>query len=136
MTYAVSYALQQAIYGVLSSDAALSALVGGNVFDAPPSGSIPSTYVVLGDEIAKDKSSKTSGGATHELDIKVVSDSAGFATAKQVSAAICDALIDADLTLTRGNLVSLAFKSARALREDSPGIRQISLKFLAFVEDS
>lgn len=136
MTYAVSYALQQGIYDVLSGDAALAAIVGSNIFDAPPSGSIPSTYVVLGDEIARDKSSKTSGGAVHELDIKIVSDAAGFSTAKQVAAAICDALIDVEIPLSRGNLVSLAFRAARAFREDSPGIRQINLKFRAFVEDS
>ena len=135
MTHAISFALQEAIFSALSDDAGVVALVGTNVFDAPPSGTIPALYVVLGDEVVKANSSKTSKGAIHDLDIVVVSDAAGFAQAKQVSAAVCDALIDADLPLTRGTVTALNFRAARALREDSPGIRQINLKFRAFVED-
>lgn len=136
MTYAVSFALQAAVYDVLANDAVLSGLIGGSVFDAPPSGTIPETYVLIGDEEVRDRSAKTSAGAMHDFTINVVSDTAGFATAKQVGAAVCDALIDADLTLSRGVLTALNFRSARAVREDSPGIRQIDLRFRAFVEDS
>lgn len=136
MTYAVSYALQLAVYQTLAGDVPLSILIDENLFDAPPSGTIPQTYVVIGDETARDKSSKTSAGALHEFTINVVSDTAGFATAKQVAGAVCDALIDADILLQRGTLTALNFYSARAVREDSPGIRQIDLKFRAYVEDS
>jgi hypothetical protein len=136
MTYAVSYALQLAVYQTLASDASLSLLIDNNLFDAPPSGTIPQTYVVIGDEVARDKSSKTSAGAMHEFVINVVSDTAGFSTAKQVAVAVCDALIDVDIALARGTLCALNFHSARAVREDSPGIRQIDLKFRAFVEDT
>ena len=136
MTYAVSYALQLAVYQQLATNIPLSLLIGDDLFDAPPSGTIPQTYVVIGDEIARDKSSKTSGGAMHEFVINVVSDTAGFATAKQVAGAVCDALIDAEMILQRGTLTALNFYSARAVREDSPGIRQIDLKFRAYIEDS
>ena len=136
MTYAVSYALQEAVYEILSSDAALAALVGSDIFDAPPSGTIPQTYVVLGDEVARDRSSKTSSAAAHDFEISVVSDAAGFWTAKQVAGAVCDALIDVETPLTRGVLTALYFRSAKAVRENSPGIRQIDLKFRALVEDS
>ena len=135
MTYAVSYALQAAIYDRLSNDPAVSGLVDGNIFDAPPSGVVPDTYVLIGDEVVTDRSSKTHAGAAHDITINVVSDTAGFATAKQVGGAVCDALIDADLTLGRGSLVALAFRRARAVREDSPGIRQIDLSFRALVAD-
>lgn len=135
MTYAVSFALQLAVYQTLASNVPLADLIDENVFDAPPTGTIPQTYVLIGDETARDISSKTSAGAMHEFVINVVSDTAGFATAKQVSAAVCDALIDMDATLTRGQLTALNFYSARAVREDSPGIRQIDLKFRAYVED-
>lgn len=136
MTYAVSYALQLAVYQKLAGDAQEALLTNENLFDAPPSGTIPQTYVVIGDETARDKSSKTSAGAMHEFVINVVSDTAGFATAKQVAGAVCDALIDADLALSRGTLTALNFYSARAVREDSPGMRQIDLKFRAYVEDN
>jgi len=135
MTYAISSALQSALYQHLIADAGLVALIGSNVFDAPPTGVIPQTYVLIGDELARDKSSKTSAAAVHEFTINVVSDLPGFTTAKQVAGAVCDGLIDADIPLARGRLVALNFVRARALREDSPGIRQIDLRFHAFVED-
>ncbi|MEM9851658.1 MAG: DUF3168 domain-containing protein [Pseudomonadota bacterium] len=136
MTYAVSYALQAAVYDRLVNDSAVMSFVSGNVFDAPPNGVAPETYVLLGDEIARDRSTTTSAGAAHDFTINVVSDQAGFATAKQLAAAICDALVDAPLTLSRGMLVALNFRTARAVREDSPGIRQIDLRFRALVEDT
>lgn len=136
MTYAVSHALQQGVYLALTGDGALTALVGGHVFDAPPSGAIPDLYVMLGDEQVRDRSSGSAGAALHDLNIRVVSSAAGFAAAKQVAAAVCDAVIGAEIALTRGRLVSLSFRAARAVREGSPEQRQIRLKFRAFVEDS
>jgi len=68
-------------------------LIGSNVFDAPPTGSIPQNYVLIGDETVRNQSAKTSNGAVHEFVINVVSDAAGFATAKQVAGTVCDALI-------------------------------------------
>ena len=135
MTFAVSHALQAGIFGALSNDAALSGLVGANIYDAPPSGAAPETYIVIGDEIARDRSTKTYNGAAHDFVVNVVSDTAGFATAKQVAAAVCDALIDVTMPLSRGRLVGLRFRSARAVRDDSPGQRQIDLRFRAFVAD-
>ncbi|WP_069299639.1 DUF3168 domain-containing protein [Neptunicoccus sediminis] len=136
MTYAVSHALQQGVYQTLTGDGAVSALVGEHIFDAPPSGAIPDLYVTLGDEQVRDKSSGSAGAALHDLDIRVVSSAAGFAAAKQVAAAVCDAVIGAEIALTRGRLISLSFRAARAVREGSPEQRQIRLKFRAFVEDS
>lgn len=136
MTYAVSFALQSAIYDRLINDAGVAAVVGSAVFDAPPSGVAPAAYVLIGDEIANDNSDKSGGAARHDLDVAVISDAAGFATAKQIAGAVCDALIDADLTLSRGSLIGLHFRSARALRSDNPGQRQIDLRFRAFVADA
>ena len=47
MTYAVSSALQQAVYQTLSGDAGLAAIVGANIFDVAPSGSVPAIYVLM-----------------------------------------------------------------------------------------
>jgi hypothetical protein len=136
MTYAVSYALQQAVYAVLSNDAGVTALVGTDVFDAPPAGVVPTTYVLLGSEVVRDQSSKTSDAALLDFEINVVSDAAGFSAAKQVAVAVCDALVDLDVPLSRGDLIWLLFRSARALRKGAPGLRQIDLKFRAYVEDN
>ena len=135
MSYAMSFALQQAVYGELTTDAVLVGLVGTAIFDAPPIGTPPPLYVLLGTEIVKDRSSNTTDGAAHDFVVKVVSDGAGFGAAKEVAGAVCDALAGAPLVLSRGRLSSLGFRKARASRGKAPEGRQILLTFRAFVED-
>lgn len=136
MSYGVSAALQAAVYQTLVADAALSALVGTDIYDAFPAGTLPSLYVALGPELVKDRSDKTGDGALHEFTISVVTDSAGFAIAKQAAAAVSDALVDANLTLARGTLIALNFFRAKAVRVGSADERRIDLTFKAIVEDS
>ena len=54
---------------------------------------------------------------------------------KAAAAAVSDALVDADLPLTRGHLVSLRFLRAQAARKGPGDTRQIDLTFRARVED-
>lgn len=136
MSYGVSAALQAAVYQALVADAALTALVGTDIYDAFPAGTLPSLYVALGPELVKDRSDKTGDGALHEFTISVVTDSAGFAIAKQAAAAVSDALVDANLTLARGTLIALNFFRAKAVRVGSADERRIDLTFKAIVEDS
>ena len=135
MSYGAASALQAAVYGALTNDAALTALVGGDIYDALPSGVAPALYVTLGPEVVRDRSDKTGHGALHEFNVLVVTESAGFAAAKDVAAAVSDALVDAPLVLTRGTLVALNFYKARAARIDSTGQRQIVLTFRARIDD-
>ena len=136
MSYGVSAALQSAVYQALIGDSALGALVGTDIYDAIPSGTVPSLYVALGPELAKDRSDKTGAGAEHEFTVSVVTDSAGFASAKTAAAAVSDVLVDADLTLSRGSLVSLNFYRAKAIRVGTADERRIDLTFRARVQDS
>jgi len=135
MSYAVASALQAAVFAAVSGDVAVQGLVGSDVFDALPSGSLPLTYVVLGEEIVRPRSDGTAYGAVHDFTVSVFSDAAGFASAKAVAVAVSDALVDASLVLSRGALVSLVFKRARADRGKSPNGRRIDLRFRARVED-
>lgn len=135
MSYAVSAALQAAVYQCLTGDSALTALVGTDIYDALPSGALPPLYVALGDEKVRDASDMTGAGAWHDLSVAVVSEAAGYQSGKDAAAAVGDALIDADLTLARGRLVSLRFLRAQARRE-SGGLRRINLTFRARVEDA
>lgn len=135
MSFAVSEALQAAVFTALSGDAGVTALVGGGIYDALPSGALPGLYVALGAEKARDLSSKTTGGALHDLAVDIHGDVSGFQSVKAVAAAVCDALIDADLPLNRGVLTRLQFKSARAVKGVSPDQRVINLTFRAFVVD-
>ncbi len=134
MSYGGSAALQAAVYGHLISDADLSALVSGAIYDAPPAGALPSLYVTLGPEDVRDRSDATSRGAWHRFTVSVVSDAAGFAAAKEAAAAVGDALTDADLTLDRGHLAALNFYRARARRDDQ--LRRIDLTFRARIQDT
>lgn len=135
MSYGVAAALQAAIYQHLSGNGALTALVGTAIFDAAPPGRVAGTYVSLGPETVRDQSDKTGHGASHDIVISVVSDAAGFATAKAAAGAVSDALTDPALTLSRGHLVSLSFLRAEARRVRNADIRRIDLTFRARVDD-
>lgn len=135
MSYGVAAALQTAVYQKLAGDPALTNLVGNHIYDALPSGTVPSLYVALGPEIAKDRSDKSAGGAEHEFTISVVTDTSGFAAAKEAAAAVSDALVDADLALSRGHLIGLWFFRAKAARVGTGDERRINLTFRARVDD-
>jgi hypothetical protein len=135
MSYSVSAALQGAVYQALVADTALAALVGTSIYDAIPSGTLPVTYVTLGPETVQDRSDKTGYGAVHRFSVSIITETAGFGSAKAAAAAVCDVLNDADLSLSRGRLVSLRFDRAVAKRIGSGGTRQVDLRFAARVED-
>lgn len=136
MSYGVSAALQAAVYQQLSTDGGLVSLVGAAIYDTPPSGTVPSTYVSLGPEDVRDQSDKSQHGALHMFTVSVVSDGAGFQSAKLIAAAISDSLVDADLILSRGSLIYLNFDRAVARRVASGETRRIDLRFRARVEDN
>lgn len=136
MSYGTSLALQKAIYQRLTADSTLAALVGTAIFDVVPPGFSGATYVALGPEDVRDAGDATGGGALHEITVSVVSDAAGFATVKEVAAAISDCLVDASLILSRGHLISLIFYRAKARRVQDADMRRIDLRFRARVEDS
>ena len=135
MTYALSSALQTAVYQCLVNDVAVTALVGTDIYDALPSGSVPNTYVSLGPEDVTDASDKSGYGAKHSFSVSVVTDTSGFQSAKDVAGAICDALLNTPLTLTRGDLIGLWFDKAKAARSDNGASRRIDLTFRARVQD-
>ena len=134
MSYAAAAALQAAVYQHLAADTALQALVGTAIYDAVPPGPLPPLYVSLGPEDARDRSDKTGNGAEHDFTVSVVSDAAGFQTAKAVGEAVSDALIGAQLVLSRGQLVDMWFLRARARRVGVADQRRIDLWFRARVD--
>ncbi len=135
MSYGVAAALQEAVYQRLLADPVLTGLVGTDIFDAAPPGTVPTTYVVIGPEEAHERGDGTGRGAVHEFTVSVVTSAAGFLSAKEVAAAVSDALSGADLVLARGRLVYLNFLHATARRVQGADIRRIDLRFAARVED-
>ena len=135
MSYGVASALQGAIYQRLRASSALEALVGDAIYDAVPPGTVTGTYVSIGPEDVRDASDVSGGGAQHDFTVSVITDAAGFQAAKEVAAAVSDALVDATLILARGRLVGLWFLRARARRVETGETRRIDLTFRARVED-
>lgn len=135
MSYAISGALQAAVFAALSADTGLSTLVGGGIYDAVPSGSVPDLYVLLGAETVREASDGSGVGAVHNFTVSVITTNPGFTSAKDAAGAVSDVLQDAELTLSRGTLVSLRFERAVARRIDSATARQIDLRFRARVQD-
>lgn len=135
MSYAVSGALQSAVFAALTSNVALNAVLGNAIYDAVPAGNVPDIYVRLGSETVREASDGTGVGAVHFPTVSVITTSPGFASAKAAAAAVSDALHEADLTLARGDLISLRFEQATARRIDAASARQIDLRFRARVSD-
>jgi len=138
MSVALSGELQGAIYAALTADAALVALVGSEIYDAPlPSGgALPlGEHVTLGEEEVKPFDTITSSGGIHNFDVVVHSTANGFGAAKDVAAAVGAVLIGANLALVGGHLVSLRFLKAKAKRGVAPELRRIEMRFRAVVED-
>ena len=134
MSYAAAAALQEAVFAHLAADPAVTAILGGAIHDALPAGPPPPLYLSLGPETVRDRSDGSARGAEHDVTLSIVSDAAGFHLAKTAAAAVCDALADPALPLTRGRLVALHFARASAKR-DSGGRRRIDLTFRARLDD-
>lgn len=131
MSYRIAAALQSAIYAHLTS---VPALAGVPVYDAIPSGGSVGTYVLIGPETVIDKSDRSGGGAEHQMVLSVITDAAGFLSAKAVAANVSAALEDAGLALATGRLVSMAFHKAVAKRLEEGAVRRVDLTFRARVE--
>lgn len=134
MSYQSADALQTALYQLLSSDTDLTSLVPGGIFDATPPGTPQGTYVVLGAEEVIDRSDVTGPGAEHRVTISVVSDAAGFLTAKQAAAHISAVLPGQTPTLSTGRVVAIWFHQATAQKTDGGTTRRVDLRFRIRIE--
>lgn len=132
MSYAQSLALQKAVFARLDAAPDLT----GRVHDVVPSGAIPDTWVMIGEDDVRDRSDKTGSASLHLFTVSVVTDTPGFAAAKTLAATVCDLLDGAAMPLERGRLTNLRFDRARARRTGSSGdLRRIDLRFAARLDD-
>lgn len=137
MTYALSFALQEAVYAALTGSGELAALVGGRIFDSPPHADAPEAEagpcVTLGEERAEAWRAQGLEGSEHEIEVSVHSGEASFAQAKKIAAAAAAALEDGLPPLSQGRLATADFLGARARRPRDGG-RRIDLRFRFKVE--
>lgn len=124
-------ALQSALHGRLTG---LAALDGIPVVDALPSGDVPLTYVLIGPEEVRDASDKSGNGAEHRVTLSVISEAAGFFSAKTIAAEIGDAMEAAALPLPEGRVVSIRFQRAVARRLEAGAARRIDLVYRIRIE--
>ena len=136
MTYAMSGALQTALFQELAADATLQSLLGSHVYDEMPSGEVSDLFVVIGDERVRDWSTMTEAGADHRLTVSVVSDQEGYLAAKQAAAAVSNALSSSTFSFAEGRVVLCRFEGARARRVRSGQRRRIDLNFRVIVEET
>ena len=135
MSYGATAALQEAVYEMLTQDAALQSLVGDRIFDAAPVGQVPELYVAIGPEDVRDRSDMTGHAARHAFTVSVVADTGGFAQAKAVAAAVSDVLVDARPELARGCVVRMDFVRAVARRVGRAACRRIDMRFAALISE-
>ncbi len=138
MSAAFSWPLQQALFAALSAHPEIAATIGDAIFDEPPVsetlGRDGAVWIVLGDEVVTPWSTASDQGAAHAVQISVVAAQRGFATAKRVADAVCDAALG-PLTLARGRVVNAGFLSARTQRVGKGAARRIDLRFRIVIED-
>ena len=139
MTYALAWPLQEALFTLFTTNAACVAAFGGRVFDGTPpltNADAEGPYLVIGDEEARDWSTKTEGGAVHVVRFDVHAPRRGFGEAKQAAAAVSDAMLAATLPTSRGTVVNTRFVDARTERDENDALRRIRLQFRITLEDS
>jgi len=112
-----SWALQQAVFARLTSDAALAALLGGaRVYDdVPVRAAFP--YVTFAQGAERDWSTASDAGAEHALVLHVWSRGNGRKELLAIMEALRAALHDAALTLTGHRLINLRHEVSDVRRE-------------------
>lgn len=122
--------LQKAIFARLSSDAALTALVGARIHDNPP-GDVAHPYLVLGESEMRD----WPAGMEHRLALHCFTRGGGRAEAKSILEAVRASLHDAALALETHTLVNLRFLDALTRREADGLTWRGTIRFRAVTEE-
>ena len=107
MPLSAGWDLQRAVYGALTGDATLVALLGGSHIydDVPQTAAFP--FVTIGRSELRDWSTGTDPGTEHQLTVHVWSRVSGRREAHEILGALADILHEASLSLTDHVLVNL-----------------------------
>ncbi len=113
------FAVQEAVYGALTSSVALQALLGSpvRIYDVvPPAALFP--YATLGDVLIKEFDTKDQTGFEQSLILHVWSRYRGRKELKQIIQTIYDVLHNGVLNVTGANAVSCQFQSASTTQQN------------------
>jgi len=127
-------AVQTALYGALSTDAALTALLGGaRIFDhVPVKAAYP--YVVVGPWRTTEPASFGAGLREHRFALTVFAHARGRKTSRAITAEVRRVLDGADLAPADHALISLSLLSTETAREQRPAIYRTTLQWRAVTE--
>ncbi|MEO3998562.1 DUF3168 domain-containing protein [Mesorhizobium sp. CAU 1732] len=126
--------LQKAIYGRLSSDAALNAALGGeHVYDHAPA-HVAFPYVTFGRTSIHDWSTGTEDGNEHVFTIHVWSKAQGKSETLELMDMVRARLHDAELTLSEHKLVNLREEFAEARFNEDIAVFHGIARFRAVTE--
>jgi hypothetical protein len=129
-----AWELQKSIHGVLNSDAALIALLGGaRVYDDVPRGA-EFPYITFGQSTARDWSTDTEAGSEHIVTLNVWSRHAGEREVHLIMAAVRDALHEADIAIAGHRLVNLRHEVSEASRDADGETYRGIIRFRAVLE--
>lgn len=127
-------ALRAAVFGALSTDAALIVELGGaRIYDVPPA-SPEFPYVTIGEAQVTDWSTATEAGEEHRLTLNAWSRQGGHDEAHRIAGAVQEALHDAALTLAGARLVNLRATGAEIRREAGGRTYRALIRFRAVTE--
>lgn len=112
-----AYELQKALFAALTSNAPLTALLGGAKFydDVPRSATLP--YITFGQSTLRDWSTGSEPGFEHLITLHVWTRVTGDRDAHLIISAIRDCLHDAALTVDAHQLVNLRFEFSDTFRD-------------------
>ncbi|MFD1702203.1 DUF3168 domain-containing protein [Methylopila henanensis] len=134
MTASAALSLRAAVFARLSSDAALSGLLGGaKIHDEPPRAALP-PYVALGPMTARDVSGDLVPAVEHELALELWSREGGLAEALKAADRVVRLLDGAELALDGHRLASLAWRFTAADRATNADFRRAEIAFRAVTE--
>jgi len=113
MTMSASSALQSVLHATLAADEPLGRWVRG-IFETPPRGTA-FPYIVLGEDIVSDWSTKTFQGSEHRLTLHVWSQTSRIHEVKDLLALVAGALAGLPRDFDGYRLVNLLFLTSRVL---------------------
>ncbi len=118
----------------LSSDAALTSLLGGiKIFDEVPA-QTSAPYLVLGEIESREAGASVDEGEEHRLTLNLWSREGGMADSLSAAARVASVLDGADLSLAGHRLANLRWMATDARRMGDGRHRFASLRFRALTE--
>ena len=128
-----SWALQQAVFAVLTASDAVREIADDRIFDAVPrDAAFP--YIVIGDDVETNAGTATDAGTEHVLAVHVWSRAGGRKEIKLAADAVRQCLDTTAPALSGHTLVDLRYLSADFARESDGETFHATLRFRAVTE--